>query len=41
MRIAIAALTAFSLLPAIGQAKSDDEAKIEALEDAFCRRFQH
>jgi ketosteroid isomerase-like protein len=39
MRIAIAALTAFSLLPAIGQAKSDDEAKIEALEDTFAAAF--
>ena len=33
--IAIAALTAFGLLPAIGQAKSADEAKIEELEAAF------
>ena len=37
--IAIAALTAFGLLPAIAQAKSADEAKIEALEAAFAAAF--
>jgi ketosteroid isomerase-like protein len=31
----VAALAAFSVIPAIGQAKSEDEAKIEALAAAF------
>jgi ketosteroid isomerase-like protein len=31
----VAAVAAFSAIPAIGQAKSDDEAKIEALAAAF------
>jgi ketosteroid isomerase-like protein len=39
MTLAIAALTAFTLLPAIGQAKSADEAKIEELEAAFAAAF--
>jgi ketosteroid isomerase-like protein len=31
----VAVLAAFSVIPAIGQAKSEDEAKIEALNDAY------
>lgn len=31
----VAVLAAFSVIPAIGQAKSEDEAKIEALDAAF------
>ena len=37
--VAIAALTAFTLVAAICQAKSADEAKIEELEAAFAAAF--